>query len=596
MSNSYRKAKSVAKDVFVHGVKMEEKVLSTMKLISDVVGSTLGPSGRPVLIERQEYGLPHMFTKDGVTVFRSLGFQDPTMHAIMEAARDAAVRTASEAGDGTTTATVLAEAIVRKTSAFCLKNPTVSPQKIARKLESVFRDHIEPEIKKSSIIPNKEMLHSVAKLSANGDKELADAVIKCFDTVGDDGNISILEISGPSGYEVETIKGYPISAGYEDSLGRFFPMFLNDTANSRTVLDKPVFVLYFGTITNVQTIQSLMEKVAEAWQNPHLHQLDKPFNYNVVIVATGFSESVLGDLGMNFKHPHTINVFPLTTPKTNVQNSEMHLLYDLAAVTGATVFDPMSNPLENAKLTDLGYGISSFEVSRYRSSIFGVCDEALIFARQEEIKRMLATSESKLDTLVINDRVAKLSGGIAKLKVIGPSNGELREKRDRAEDAVFAVRGAIKHGCLPGGGWMLKSLSESLPMFYGGDRIVEEILIPALLEPIRKIFSNAGMSKQEEIAAMGCIGTERDNGNQRDGLDIDWVYDAWENKRVDAIAAGILDSTPAVLEAIRSSISIACLLGTLGGTVVFKRDEDMEKQEATDTNQFMKAYDGQDNG
>ncbi len=592
MSNSYRKAKSVAKDVLVHGPELENKVLSVMKKISDVVGSTLGPSGRAVLIERQEYGLPHMFTKDGVTVFRSLGFTDPTAHAIMEAARDASVRTASEAGDGTTTATVLAEAIVRSTSKYCKENPKVSPQKVARRLEEVFREAIEPEIKKRSLKPDKAMLHSVAKLSANGDKELADAVMKCFDVVGDDGNISILEQSGPSSYQVESIKGYPLGIGYEESCGKYFPMFLNDKTNNRCYMEKPVFVLYYGAITQTQTIENLMHLVAEAWRDPKSQGLEKPFTPNVVIVATGFSESVLTDLSVNFQHPHTIKVFPLLTPKTHVQNSEMHLLYDLAAITGAKVFDPMSNPLENATLTDLGYGINAFEVNRYRSSIFGICDESLIFARQDEIKRMDA--ESKVDKYVIEERVAKLSGGIAKLRVIGPSSGELREKRDRAEDAVFAVRGAVKYGCLPGGGWMLKSISELLSKQYPDDGILEKVLVPALLEPLWKIYSNAGMNKDEAAQAINHVGF----GIKGDDLKSHYysVYDAWENKPVDAVATGILDSTPAVLEAIRSSISIAVLLGTLGGTVVFKRDEDMEKQEAADTTSFMKAFDGEGNG
>ncbi len=583
--NSYRKAKSVAKDLLVHGPDLEKKVLSVMKTISDIVGSTLGPSGRAVLIERQEYGLPHMFTKDGVTVFRSLGFTDPTAHAIMEAARDASVRTASEAGDGTTTATVLAEAIVRNISAYCNANPKVSPQKATRRIEQIFKETIEPAIRGFSLMPTKEMLRSVAKLSANGDSELADAVMKCFDVVGDDGNISIIELSGPSGYQVESIKGYPLGIGYEESCGKYFPMFLNDKVNNRCHMDKPVFVLYYGTITQTQTIERLMQQVAEAWQHPERHGLDKPFTYNVVLIATGFSETVLTDLSVNFQHPHTIKVFPLLTPKTHIQNSEMHLLYDLAAITGAKVFDPMSSPLENATLGDLGYGITAFEVNRYRSSILGICDESLIFARQEEIKRMDA--ESKVDKYVIDERVAKLSGGIAKLKVIGPSNGELREKRDRAEDAVFAVRGAVKHGCLPGGGWTLKTLTRVLTEKYGPDDDIIKVLSKSLLEPISRIFTNAGMNPDEESVAFKCIGTEEG---------IFTVYDAWENKKVNAVEKGILDSTPAVLEAIRSSFSIASLLGTLGGTVVFKRDDEMEKQEATDTTSFMKAFDGEGNG
>jgi chaperonin GroEL len=602
--NSYRKAKSVAKDILVSSDKLDSKVLFTMKTISDIVGSTLGPGGRPILIERQEYGLPHMFTKDGVTVFRNLGFEDPTCHAIMEAARDAATRTVAEAGDGTTTATVLAEAIVRNTNKFCKAHPKVSPQKVVRRLEQIFKEVIAPTIKSLSLTADETMLHSVAKLSANGDKDLADAVMKCFNIVGDDGNISIIEQSGPSRYEVEALKGFPISIGYEDSCAKFGQLFLNDKINGRCFLEKPVFVLYYGSITEIQTIYDLMLKVADAWAHPENHNLDRPFNHNVVIVATGYSESVLAHLASNFGRPETINVFPLVTPKGPIQNGEMYFLYDLAAVTGANVFDPISNPIDSATLKDLGYGIKSFEANRYRSTILGLCDEALVEARAEEVKRGLASAVSKLDINIMNERIAKLVGGIAKLKVIGASNGELREKRDRAEDAVCAVRGAIKSGCLPGGGYMLKMLMPYIKKPGETDMVVNEVLEPSFKETVLRIFKNCGMNDVEIMSAWDSIGNEvikvkeplDENGEGASFVEykqVPFVYDAWEGKRVNAVENGILDSTPAVLEAIRNSLSIASLLGTMGGTVVFKRDDTLERQEAIDSSNFMKTFDGE---
>lgn len=579
MSNSYRKAKTVAKDILVHGETLEEKVLSTMSTISAVVGATLGPSGRPILIERQEYGLPHIVTKDGVTTFRSLGFNDPTAHAIMEAARDASIRTATEAGDGTSTATVLSEAIVRYSSKYCKANPKASPQKVVRKLEKTFREFIEPKIKSLSIKPNEEMLKSVAKLSTNGDLELANAVMECFEYIGDDGSISITELSGPSHYEVEHISGFPISMGFEESCAKLFPLFINDKANNRCFLEKPSFVLYFGQITNTQTIIKLMEKIADGWANPSNHNLKKAFSPNVVLVATGFSESVLGDLGANFPHGQTINVFPLVTPKTGAQNAELHFLDDLASVTGAKVFDPITNTLENAKLSDLGYGdVQSFEAQRYRSTILGIADEGLIIARAEEVKNALKYAESKMDCYILEERLGKLTGGIAKLKVIGASNGELREKRDRAEDATFAVRGARRHGCLPGGGWTLAQLVKELTNDL--DPVIKEVLIPSLLEPIKKLLTNCGLIEEEIEPILQALINTSDHT----------TYDAMEGKFVNAVEGGILDSTPAVLEAIRNSISIASLLGTLGGTVVFHRDAESEIAEADSTNSFLDSY------
>lgn len=578
--NSYRKSKTVAKTIIGPGLKLENVVLSTMKTITNIVGATLGPSGKAVLIERQEYGLPHIFTKDGVTTFRNLGFEDPTAHMIMEAARDASVRTASEAGDGTTTATVLAEAIVRYTNEYCKANPKVSPQKVVRKLEKAFKEFIEPSIKKWSLTPDEKMLKSVAQLSANGDVELADAVMKCFDFIGDDGNISIVEVSGPSHYEVEHISGFPISMGFEESCAKLFPLFINDKVNNRCLLEKPVFVLYFGTITSTQTIIRLMEKIAQAWAHPEMAGREKAFTPNVVLVATGFSESVLGDLGANFTAPQTINVFPLITPKTGAQNAELHFLDDLAAITGAKVFDPITHTLDNAELDDLGYGgIQSFEAQRYRSTILGIADEGLVIARAEDLKNALNSAESKMDKYVLEERLAKLTGGVAKLKVVGASNGELREKRDRAEDATFAVRGARKHGCLPGGGWTLAKLASTVALY--NDSILSSVLYPALLEPIHKLFTNCGLHEDEFDPIVNRLLTGTFN------LD---TYDAMEGKWVNAVEGGILDSTPAVLEALRNSISIASMLGTLGGTVVFQRDMESEEAEAAATNSFLESY------
>ena len=283
----------------VRSSRLENTVLDTMKVISDLVGSTLGPGGHSVLLERQEHDLPNFVTKDGVTVFKSMGFSDPVKHAIMEAARDASVRTASEAGDGTTTATILAYSIVKNIAAYTKANPSISPQKIIRKLQSHFKNSIEPSIREHSTAceygteTGNRLLASVAKLSANGDAPLAEAVMGCLDLVGDDGNVTITEISGPSAYEIDHIEGYPMNVGYEDSCGRFYNKFINDPGNQRVFVEKPVFLLYHGRITDIQSIIFTMERVGLEWQG-------NGFNHNVILVATGFSESVLAQLAMNW--------------------------------------------------------------------------------------------------------------------------------------------------------------------------------------------------------------------------------------------------------------------------------------------------------
>jgi chaperonin GroEL len=573
----YHKVKSVAKSVSVKGDSLNSTILHTMSTISKIVGGTLGPGGQPVLIERYEHNLPPIVTKDGVTVFRSLGFDDSAAHCIMEAARDAAVRTASDAGDGTTTATILSEAIVRYINEYCNAKKRVSPQKVVRHLESMFRDYIEPGIKQLSRRVNfdnaedAKLLRAVAQVSANGDTALADAVMQCFEITGDEGNVTIVETSGPSRYEVEKIDGYSVPVGYDDSCGKFYSAFINDPGTQRVVMEKPVFLLYHGRITEIQSIKLLMEQVGYLWET-------KKYNRNVVICAIGFSETVLANLAANFLRDDTINVFPLVVPQSIMPNGQQEFLKDMSAITGAKILDPLSAPIDQASIEDLGPGVEMFEGGRFRSSVLGYADETLLEIRISELEQQLSAAEAELDAIQLRERIAKLAGGIAKLHVIGSSNGERKEKRDRAEDAVCAVRGAIKHGCLPGGAWTLLKLLSILPH----DEIIDSVLRPAFMEPFNRLLSNSGIVDDKEARAV--LGPILEG--IRDGKPV--VYDFLNNKHVDPYADGILDSTPAVLESVRNSISIATLLGTLGGTVVFRRDNELERSEAQATAAWLR--------
>lgn len=582
----YQRVKSVAKQVTVKGPRLRDQILNTMGTIAEIVGSTLGPGGNAVLIERQELNLPPMVTKDGVTVFRNLGFDDATAHVIMEAARDAAVRTANEAGDGTTTATVLADAIVSRAYRFCEANQKVSPQKVVRKLMACFKDIIEPEVRAKAVKADlstedgRSLLWNVAKISANGDTELADAVLQCYQLVGDEGNVTITEVSGASGYEVEQIEGYPIPVGWDDSCHRYAPKFLNDPANQRCLLEKPAFVVYHGHITEIQSITKLMEAIGAAWQT------DESFRHNIVLVATGFSETVLAQLALNFAEQVTINVFPLSVPPSPVPGGQLGVLEDICAVTGATMFDALNKPFDSYEpgLVDIGCNAKVFEANRFRSVILSdpnnVDAQIPILDQVEKLKTQKTQAASILDSQFFDERVGKLTNGIAKLKVTGASNGELRERRDRAEDAICAVRGAIRHGCLPGGGWMLLHLAHKISLI--DDSILNAVLVPALKAPVEKMLANCGFNAEEIGAIRSHI--EVPIIEARAAL----VYDALEHKLVDPYEGGVLDSAPAVLEALRNSMSIASLLGTLCGTVVFKRDHELERQEARETSSFLR--------
>ncbi len=596
----YAKAKSVSKEILSRGPKLEALILETLKTCSQVVGSTLGPGGMSVVIESQDERLPPLITKDGVTVFRNLGFTDSTAQVLMEAARDASVRTAAEAGDGTTTATILAEALTRRTIEFTKANPKVSPQRVVRTLERAFRDVVEPWIKDHRLKPTlgseygRTLLKNVARTSANGDEPLATAVMKCFELTGDEGNVTLVEASGPSGYEVERIEGYPVFKGYEECCGKFYQSFINDPGRQMVTLDKPTYILYHGRLNDIYACLPIFEKIDQAAQAGQLSP-------NVVIVATGFSEVVLAHLATNFRVSNTINVYPLVAPLTQMASGQLDFLEDLSALSGARIFDPMNAPLDNAELDQLGQ-TASFEAGRFRSTVLGYAEELLVLERVDILKKQLAGEVSDLDRSLINERIGKISGGIAKLKVVGSSSGEVREKRDRAEDAICAVRGALKHGALPGGAWGVLNLSEYLNAIEAFNdelklteieiKIIKEVLATSLREPAKRLFSNQGYldEEAEEIffgiapplggTSCGCppVGMEESKN----------VYDVLEGKFVDTYSGGITDSVPAVLEAIRNSISIASLLGTCGGTVVFKRDGEVERQEARDTQEFLR--------
>jgi chaperonin GroEL len=559
------KVKSQPKVVTTGKSGLGKKVLSTMELVSDIVGSTLGPGGRPVLIERQEYGLPNVITKDGVTVFRSLGFEDATSHCIMEAARDASVRTATEAGDGTTTATVLAYSIMKKTAEICAENPTISPQKISRDINQYFKDVIEPTIlgmSKSVGIEDRETLTNIAKLSANGDDLLAQKVIECFDLVGDAGNVTIVEESGPSSYEVERIDGYPVSTGYEDSCGRYYPSFINEQGTASVKLDKPLFILNYGKINDIHSLF------------PIFTLLNDSDISNVVVVATGFSDQVLGHLAINFSQG-SLKVYPLVVPMSPSPTGQLDFIEDLAAITGGKVLSNLGKTLANATEKDLGFlPNGSFEATRYRSNIIGIRDEILVIERVEVLQKRLATAGSRLDATILQERIGKVSGGIAKLRVVGPSTGDVKERRDRADDAVCAVRGALKHGYLSGGGKTLVRLATSLEF---PSKHVCDVLAPAFIEPVRRMLTNAGLDN--EAAKEVCFKLSQDD---------DTVFDALKMEYVKALDGGILDSTPAVLEAIRNSINIATILGTLGGAVIFPRDKEFERREAKEAHDYLR--------
>jgi chaperonin GroEL len=573
---SHRKAKTAPKIFLTDQAELQRLVLRAMSRVADAVGRTMGPGGRNTLIESDYPGIPSKNTKDGVTVFKSLGAVDAYEHLIIEQACDVSTRTATEAGDGTTTATVLSYNIIKNLFEFCKNNPKYSPQKAARRIQKVTDELLLPYVESRAIKvneDNKELLRMVAKISANGDGDMADAVIQAFEEIGygDASHVTIRELSGKKSYKVERIDGFPIAMGFEDSIGKLHVAFINDQANQRCYMEKPLFVLYDGNLTDMVTISPLLAGIGQRFMNG-----ETEFK-NIVIFAHGYSENVLTALAYNFADPNTMNIIPMVTPMQQFINSQTHFLQDLAAFTGATVFG-LKNHLSKAQPSDLGKGMESFEASRFRSTVVGEPDPTNVEVRADDLKVQMTHAESQAEKLSLEERIGKITNGIAKLTIYGGSNGELKEAHDRCEDAVCAVRAAISGGAVPGGCRMSIDMASQLMLTLEEGDPAREVLVPSLLALPEKLLDNAGNNKADIEVVMNKLIHD-------DSL----CYDVENDKYGKAEDLGLFDATRAVSQSLSNAVSIACVLGTMGGIVCHPRDEHFERNEARLDSEFSRA-------
>jgi chaperonin GroEL len=573
---SYRKAKTAPKIFEINQETLKKLVLKTMGAVSEAVGRTMGPGGRNILIESDFPGIKDKNTKDGVTVFKSLGAINPYEHLIIEQARDVAERTATEAGDGTTTATVLSFAIIQNLFDFCQKNPKYSPQKAARRISKATDEILLPYVASRSIKVNEEnkhLLHMVATISANGDSDMADAVIKAFEEIGygDASHVTIREMSGKKGYKVERIDGFPIPIGYEESAGKLHTAFINDQGNQRSYLEKPLYLLMDGQLNDLVAIMPLIEQLGQRYTNG-----DADFK-NLVIFAHGFSEAVLTQLAFNFSDPNTINVLPMVTPMAQFINSQTHFLHDVAAFTGAKVFG-LKDPVHKALLEDLGSGSESFEAYRFRCTIVGEPDPTNVEVRADELRMQKEHAESQAEKMHLEERIGKITNGIAKLTISGGSNADLKEAHDRCEDAVCAVRATISAGALPGGCRISIDMAVKLANELEPGDPAREVLMPALLSLPNKLLDNAGYNEDEIQEVLKKLLENPD-----------LVYDIENQKYGKAEELGLFDATKAVSESLSNAVSIASVLGTMGGLVCHPRDGEFERNEAKADSEYMRV-------
>ena len=605
----YKKLKSASKVMVTKGEKLDKIRLETLKTIVDMVGGTYGPGGCPVGIERYEHDLGPFVTKDGVTVLKNMGFADPTAQNMYELVRDASGKTARVAGDGTSLSCILVEALIRGIHDYCKANPKESPQRVARKLEKLALETVVPMIESWSYKPQadftdrsdpgNQVYEGLARTSANGDDELAKAVIECFGIVGDYGNVSITEVSGPSFYKAEHQDGYPVTLGYED-LGQYYSMFINDAARQMVSLENPYFVVYFGQINQMDSLVKFLQPFLHDFKAVSQQGAKASFkSANLVIFATDFSDQVMTALAAMFSNPNGVKWYPIKVPKLPMMNGQEQYMQDLAAVTGAKLLKPFGkgNTFEDNSFSmdqlkamqeagryvcpAIGPGLEKFEATRFSSNIVGSLPEGTpahdrLVTQIYNVEVLMQSPVSEMDRIWFGERFGRLTNGIAKLIISGPSNADVKERRDRADDAICAVKGAIQHGVLPGGCWATEKVSETISYKTPEGHILTE----ALAEPLARLTSNAGLTDEEYQAVFAGMDFS---------VETPKIYDAVRHEHADPKVAGIWDSTQAILEAIRNSVAVAKSVGIMTGMISYPVDEALQREEASKTIEHLSA-------
>jgi len=533
--------KGKTKHVEANSPALQKKVLDAVGLLAKIVGNTLGPGGRPILIERD--GLPPLVTKDGVTVAKAVNMYDATGNAVIECVKEVADRTGKQAGDGTTTSVVLSEAVVRYGLEWLSRNPSVSPQRFLRDLMVDFNTKIKPEIAAvSRKVTDQAGMKHIALMSANGDEQVADAVVEAINLAGEDGSIILDEAPGK---ETRTTvqEGFSMPKGF-DFLGSLGSVFVNNERDMECVADRPLIVLFNGTLRDLNSLGNIVQKNAQSGDVR-----------SMVFVAHEFSDEMKSVLAHNTKNG-AIKLIPVLTPRDGTPMGKELFIQDLAAYTNGKVFDPSS--LGSAELADCG-DCDKFRMSRWMTTFIGEPDQDALQARIDNIKGQIATISAEFDAEIYRERIARLTGGVTTINVGGLSDLEVREAKARVEDAVCAVRAALKQGVVPGGATTMLRLSQL---------DIHQVLKQALAEPVARLLDNAGLQE-------GAILSIKQEILTKDG-----VYDVSAHEMVDPWVRGILDPAKVIETAIGNALSVAGTLVTLGGVVVVHRDTNLENQAA----------------
>ena len=503
------------------------RLLKGINLLANAVRITLGPKGRNVVLDKS-FGSPRI-TKDGVTVAKEIDLKDPFENMGAQMIKEVASKTSDTAGDGTTTATILAQAIVEEGLKAVAAG--MNPMDLKRGIDTATKAIIEELKKKSKKISTNEEVKQVGTISANGDIEVGEHLAQAMAKVGNEGVITVEEGKGLE-TELNVVEGMQFDRGY------LSPYFVTNAEKMTCELEDVYILLHEQKLSNLQPMLPLLESVAQS---------GKP----LLIIAEEIEGEALATLIVN-KLRGGLKIAAVKAPGFGDRRSAM--LEDIALLTnGQVISEELGIKLENVKLDSLGTA-KKINIDKENTTIVGGSGKkSEIDARCNQIKNEIEQSDSDYDKEKLQERLAKLSGGVAVLNVGGASEVEVKEKKDRVEDAMNATRAAVEEGVVPGGGVALlytKKILDSIKLSNPDQQVGINIVKKAIERPIRQIAKNAGVDGSIIVGKL----LEQDNEN--------YGYNAQTGKFTDLVKDGIIDPTKVVLSAIQDSASVAGLLIT----------------------------------
>ncbi len=513
------------------------KILSGVQQLARAVKVTLGPKGRNVALDKK-FGSPTI-TKDGVTVAKEVELEDPFENMGAQMVKEVAEKTSDIAGDGTTTATVLAEAIYREG----LKNVTAgaNPMALKRGIEKAVEKVIEELKKLSTPIKDKKEVAQVASIAANCDTAIGNLIAEAMDKVGKDGVITVEEAKATA-TTLEVVEGMQFDQGY------LSPYFVTDAERMECLLDDPYILIYEKKISSLKDMLPLLEKVART---------GKP----LLIIAEEVEGEALATLVVN-KIRGTLSIAAVKAPGYGDRRKAM--LDDIATLSGGkAITEDLGIKLESLDIDDLGRA-KRVKIDKENTTIVeGAGKTPAINARIAQIKKQIEDTDSDYDKEKLQERLAKLAGGVAVINVGAATETEMKEKKARVEDALHATRAAVEEGIIPGGGVGLLRTIPSLDKLKleGDEKIGVEIVRRALEEPIRQLTANAGL---EGSVVVQRIKQEKTNVG----------YDVSQDAYVDMIEAGVIDPTKVTRSALQNAASIAALLLTTEAIITDKPEKE----------------------